>query len=84
MSSEYTPGNPRLGILRKHISPNQRKQDVYPGSKFFRSWIPDQGSKRFQDPGSGPASAFKNLSFLTQKMDQNVTKSRILDPDPQH
>ncbi len=39
-----------------------------PGSEFFSSGNPDSGSKRFQDPWSGSASASKNLSILTQKL----------------
>ncbi len=42
-------------------TPVLRIRDVFP------SRIPDQGSKRFSDPGS--RSALKNLSILTQKID---------------
>ncbi len=45
-------------------------RDVYPGSRIqiFSTRITDPGSKRFPDPGSGSASASKNLRILTQKI----------------
>jgi hypothetical protein len=57
--------------------------DPYPGSEFFfPSRIPDTGSKRFPDPGSG--SALKNLSILTQKIvsKHQYCGSGMFIPDP--
>ncbi len=51
-----------------HLNAVLRIQDVYPGSEFFPSWIPDPNlSSRIPDLGS----ASKNLSILTPKI---VTK----------
>ncbi len=53
-----------------------RIRDVYPGSEFFPSRIPDPGSKRFPDPGY--ASASKNLSTFSPK--KLFLSSRKYDP----
>ncbi len=38
-----------------------------PGSEFFPFRIPDPGSKRFPDPGSGSAYASKEFKYFNQK-----------------
>jgi hypothetical protein len=62
----------------------KRIRDVYLGSEFFPSRVPDPGSKRFPDPVSGSAS--KNLSILTQKIVSKLSiiwsKMFIADTDP--
>jgi hypothetical protein len=52
-------------------------------SEFFPSRIPDPGSKRVEDPGSGSASASekKNLSILTQKIVYKLSET-IWDVNP--
>ncbi len=55
------------GIVQVLVKkPMVRIREVYPGSEFFPSRIPDPGSKRFPDPGY--ESAANNLSILTQKL----------------
>ncbi len=75
---------PLVQSTGKYLHPVLRIREVYPGSDFFPSRIPDPN---FPIPDSGSAS--KNLSFLTpkkwflssRKYDPGCS-SRIPDPDP--
>jgi hypothetical protein len=49
-----------------------------PDPIFFPFRISDKGSKRFPDPGS--ASAYKNLSILTQKVVSKLSEIKNVLP----
>ena len=66
-----------------NVNPVLRIRDVYPGSEFFSTRIPDQNFS-IPDPGLEifsfpepnifhPVSASKNLSILTQKIVIRIT-----------
>jgi hypothetical protein len=59
-----------------------RIRDVYPGFRIRIFSIPDPGVKKI--PGSGTASASKNLSILTQKCVSKLSEisSGMFIPDP--
>jgi hypothetical protein len=68
-------------------SPVLRIRDVYPGSDFFPSLIPDPESNIFPHPGSESASqyfkpkhCFYALGNMTRDVHQKI-KIRIRDPD---
>jgi hypothetical protein len=69
-----TYGSYGSGTLSKYFldtirsaTPVWRIRDVYPGSDFFPSRIPDPGFELSPSQIPDPGSASKNLSVLTQK-----------------
>ncbi len=59
-----------------------RIREVYFGSRILIFSIPDPASRVKKIPGSGSASASKNLSNLTQKIVSKTLGNMILDVQP--